>query len=381
MIKKALILAVLFPLGAVLAFFLSNALIPRNTVEIPQGEIDHEASQKQYLLWQTNFGEDNIHIIDVEKQEIVKILKVGKNPHGLAYLESTNTVYVSIEKYGEEKGEILWINADTYEIEKRTEVGSGPHEIEITPDGKYIYVPCKHNHYWVIDGETTEFITKIKTGGRPHNVKVSNDGNYMYLSPLGKPHAVTVVDVYNNHEVAGKINFSESVRPPALTNDGKYFFQQVDGLNGFEVADLTSRKVIERIEHEERLGWLLLNKRNGWLTNNGYRKSHGLDIRPDQKEIWSVCTDLLRIHDITNQDYKELFAFDLESKGYWLTFSPDSKLYALSPLPEVDQVLVMDAINKKELYRFDVGDLPKRNMVIIKNNYEEELQAVSETIE
>lgn len=150
---------------------------------------------------------------------------------------------------------------------------------------------CRAEHYWIINGYTGEVVKKIKTGGRPHNTRVSEDGKFMYLSPMGKPKRVFIVNIEEGHRVVGEIKFSNSVRPSTLTKNGKLFFQHVDGLNGFEVASIRKEEILSRVEHKEKLGCIKLHNKLGWLSNKGFKRCHGLEIRPDQKEIWSFSLD------------------------------------------------------------------------------------------
>lgn len=137
-------------------------------------------------------------------------------------------MYVSLEANGGARGELLWIDPLSLEIEYRLEVGPEPHAIATTPDGRWVYVPCRDGHYWVVDAVARKVVTKIQTGGRPHNTQASRDGRFMYLSPMYEPQGVTVVDIQANHEVVGFIPFAESVRPSALSGDGRFLFQHVD---------------------------------------------------------------------------------------------------------------------------------------------------------
>ncbi|MEE8151248.1 MAG: hypothetical protein V3T43_05985, partial [Nitrosomonadaceae bacterium] len=120
------------------------------------------------------------------------------------------------------------------------------------------------------------------TGGRPHNTSVSQDSKYMFLSPMWGEDKVTIVDVDAGHTVINHIPFSNSLRPPALSADNKYLFQHIDALNGFQVADVTHRKVIATIKHTKRLGWYMRYESEGWLNYDGFHKCHGLAIHPNQ---------------------------------------------------------------------------------------------------
>jgi DNA-binding beta-propeller fold protein YncE len=180
---------------------------------------------------------------------------------------------------------------------------------------------------------------------------------------MGEPQGVTVVDVQAQHQVVGFIPFPESVRPPALSADGQFLFQHVDGLNGFAVADVRQRKVITTVEHSTTLGWFIPIKSLGYLSLGGFKRCHGLAIRPDQEEVWSTCAQNLAVHRLGEPSYPEIHLMELEGRGYWLTFSSDSR-YAFVALSNRNEVAVIDAINKQVLRHLSVGDTPKRNIVV-----------------
>ena len=315
------------------------------------------------FLWQTNSAGNDIHIFNIENFELQSRLVVGPEPHGIAAPNDGRVIYVSLEANGQDHGEVLWIDPLSLTIEHRLKVGPEPHAIATTPDGRWVYVPCRDGNYWVIDAAARKVVTKIHTGGRPHNTQASRDGRYMFLSPMGKPQGVTVVDIQAQHKVVGFIPFSDSVRPPALSDDGRFLFQHVDGLNGFEVADVQQLKVIASVEHSTSLGWFIPINRFGYITLGGLKRCHGLAIRPDQEEIWSACAEHLTIHSVSDLLYPETHLMTLEGKGYWLTFSPDNR-YAFIALSSRNKVVVIDAVKKKVVRYLSVGDAPKRNIVV-----------------
>ena len=171
------------------------------------------AAGKQYL-WQTNSYGNDVHVIEVGSNKVLKRIVVGPEPHGIAAPDDASVVYIAIEAFKKPRGELVWVNPRTYEVEHRLDIGPKPNQLACTPDGKWVYVPCNDGHYWVIDGESRKVVEKIKTGGRPHNTQASRDGRWMYLSPMGNPKRVTIVDVKAGHKVVGHIPFSASVRPP-----------------------------------------------------------------------------------------------------------------------------------------------------------------------
>lgn len=315
-------------------------------------------SQRVYagkqMLWVTNAFGDDVHVIDVANHEVVKRLVVGPQPHGIAAPDVPKVVYLAIENFKGPKGELVWVDPVRYEILHRLEIGPQPNQIACTPDGRWVYVPCNDGHYWVVDGQERQVVKRIPTGGRPHNTQCSRDGRWMYLSPMGSPKKVTIVDVQAGHEVVGEIPFDNVTRPPALAADNKRFFQHIDSLLGFQVADIEKRRVIATVQHPIPEDKQSLRSR-----------CHGLCIRPDQKEIWSCNVEhhLVHIHDITRDDYPHVATLPMIGAVYWLCFSPDSK-YAYISVRSRNQVCVVDAQTKEILRHIPVGNTPKRNLVI-----------------
>jgi DNA-binding beta-propeller fold protein YncE len=322
-----------------------------------------EAADAEQFLWQTNSEGNDIHIFRLRDFHLVRRLEVGSEPHGIAAPDDGRVVYVSLEANGRDQGELLWIDPRTLAIEHRLMVGPEPHAIATTPDGKWVYVPCRDGDYWVVDAEIRQVVKKIKTGGRPHDTQASRDGRFMYLSPMGESRSVTVVDILAGHAVVGTIPFGESVRPPALSGDGRLLFQQIDGLNGFQVSHTQERGAAVTVRHSTTLGWFIPAKVLGYLTFGGFKRCHGLGIRPDQQEIWSTCAEYLTIHRFEAPAFPEQTVVELPGRGYWLTFSPDSR-YGFIALGDRDQVAVVHAADKQVVRYLDVGRTPKRNLVL-----------------
>jgi WD40-like Beta Propeller Repeat len=312
------------------------------------------AAESQRQLWVTNAYGDDVHIFEVGTWKLLKTIKVGPNPHGISATADGRTVHVALENFNGPEGELLWLDAKTGEITGRCKVGPKPNENECTPDGKWIYVPCDDGQYWVVDGEKKEVAAKIKTGGRPHNTTISPDGKRMYLSPMGSPQRVTIVDAAGGHQVLGEIPYGNSVRPPAISSDEKLFFQNIDGLTGFQVADIAQRKVIASVEHSVPAELKATPTR-----------CHGLGVRPDQAEIWSCNVEhmLVHIHELKSGEYKETGAIKMPGRIYWVSFTPDSK-WGFVSVRSNKQVAVVDCGTKEIVKLLDAGREPKRTQVI-----------------
>jgi YVTN family beta-propeller protein len=312
---------------------------------------DAPAAKVQQKLYVTNSAGDDVTVIDVATNKPITTLKVGPHPHGIAVPAAQNFVLVTIE--GAKPGELVWIDPRTDKIIRRMEVGPEPNQLAVTPDGKFAYVPCRDGYWDVVDVGAARVIKRIFTGGRPHNTLCSRDGKHMYLAPMGAPKKVTIVDTAT-HEIVGEIPFSDSVRPIALTADEKRFFANVDGLIGIEVADVGKRQKIQRIAAE------LPDEQKKVAS-----RSHGLAIRPDQKEIWECDVEHHDVHvyDIRGDKPKQIATIPIGTRIYWLTFAPDGKTCYVSARG-ANAVAVVDTATKKVTGRIAAGNEPKRLLIV-----------------
>jgi YVTN family beta-propeller protein len=309
------------------------------------------AVKVRHKLYVTNSAGDDVTVIDADTNKPLGRIEVGPHPHGIAVPASQYFILVTIE--GSKPGELVWIDPLTDKVTRRMPIGPAPNQLAITPDGRFAYVPCSDGYYEVIDVSRTKIVTRIYTGGRPHNTLCSADGRHMYLAPMGAPKKVTVVDT-STHEPVGTIAFSSVVRPIALSKDESRLYAEVDGLVGIEVADVQARKKIHRIQAELADD---LKKKDS--------RSHGLGIRPDQKEIWECDVEHHEVHvyDVTGDAPKQIATIPIGSQVYWLTFSPDGKTCYVSARG-ADAVAVVDTATKKVTANLPAGKEPKRLLVV-----------------
>ena len=197
------------------------------------------------------------------------------------------------------KDDLICIDLYTDKVLWRKNLGKYPDSQAMTPDGKRIYMPYRDEDNWkVIDAVDGKVLATIPVGrGKnyddspigsigPHNTWMHPSGKRVYFEVLTMPF-VFMADTATN-QITKKIGpFSKGVRPFAVSDDERYVYANVDALLGFEVGDIRSGKMIHRVEAKtppERLE----------QVSNPPRKkphstpSHGVNLTPDQKEVWVV---------------------------------------------------------------------------------------------
>src|SRR5207248_1621644 len=143
-------------------------------------------------------------------------------------------------------------------------------------------------------------------------------------------------------------------RPLAVTRDEKTLYCALSDLHGFVIADVPARKVVKKVE----LGPLP----PGTRFPVPHTPTHGLELTPDEKELWvtSCGTDTVHVFDVAGQ--KVTAKVSVGRGPNWLTFSPDGKLCCVSNVLS-DDVSIIDVATRREVARVKVGKQPKRLVV------------------
>jgi hypothetical protein len=207
------------------------------------------------------------------------------------------------------------------------ELPGGCDRMSITPDGKILYVPSMEKDHWnVVDGDKGDVLATIVTKNRAHNTVVSRDGSRMYLGGISRP--ILFVADTKTHQVVKEVgDFGGGIRPFTVSADQRRAYVNVNGLLGFEIGDLESGKVIQRVEVQ--------GYKTGPVKRHGC-PSHGVGLTPDEKEVW-ICdafNQVLHVFDNTVSPPKQTTSIKLREQPGWVTFSLDGR-YAYPSTGEV----------------------------------------------
>jgi YVTN family beta-propeller protein len=331
------------------------------------------AQQSKLRIIQTNSAGDNIHIIDAASNKVVAEIKGIEAPHGVAVAPDGSRIYVS-----EEAGNtVTVIDGKTLQVTKRIPLSGNPNLIDLTPDGRWLYVAIALTYddvsafpqikanasggVDVIDTASLENVKTIPLKGGVHDLNVTPDGKYVIVgnSRGAKPPAnvMTVVDTRTN-EVAWTLPMSPAPSPMAVTKnpDGSTdkIYAQNGGLNGFAVLDFATRVSTNQI----KLPDIPPAQQNPF---GGPAASHGIAVTSDQKTLLVNSRLNSSVYVYSLPDVKLLGGVVLGGKGAgWLTITPDDKTAYIAN-EHTNNVSVVDIKSLKETALIPVGFAPARN--------------------
>ncbi len=219
----------------------------------------------------------------------------------------------------------------------------------ITPDGRTLYVPYRREDDWkVVDAATGDVRATIAVArGKqyevdsieeigPHNTWMNRAGTRVYFEVLTEPY-VWIADVRTN-TLLGKVGpFSKGIRPFAVTDDERLVYANVDALLGFEVGAVRDGArwggpMVARVEGSTPPA-RLAEIPNPPKNKPHLTPSHGINVRPDQKEVWMVdgVYGYVYVYDITTAAPRQIASIALyetpsqQPHPGWITFSLDGR--------------------------------------------------------
>jgi hypothetical protein len=188
----------------------------------------------------------------------------------------------------------------------------------VSPDGKLLYVPAFEEPKWyVVEAMTGNVVTTIEVKGGAHNTIYSPTGNHAYLASLGSP-ILWVADA-KSHKVIRTVGpFSASIRPFTINGAETRVYVNVNDLLGFEVGDLQTGKVLQKV--------IVEGFKMGNVAHHGC-PSHGIALTQDESELWIAdgANSHLHIFDLTGPAPRQKTSIKVRDQPGWITFSIDGK--------------------------------------------------------
>jgi YVTN family beta-propeller protein len=328
-------------------------------------------------LVQTNFAGDVLSIIDPATNKVVGEIPGIEMAHGITVAKDNSQIYVAQES----TASVLVVDGKTLQITKRIPLSGSPNLVQLTPDGKRMYVAI--NLRWdvvsnfpqlqaepgggidVIDTASLEKVKTIPIPGGIHDMYITPDGKYVVAGAnrnevpackCGVSAATNlgyVIDTRTN-ETAWTWTMSPAASPMAISKkpDGSTdkIYAQNGGDNGFRVIDFDTHVVSSFVKLPDIAP--ALQNRGG---------SHGIGITSDQKTLLVDSGRNSAVYAYSLPDLKLIGSTHLSGKGAnWLVITPDDKTVYVAN-PETNNVSAVDIATMKETAVIPVGFAPSRN--------------------
>ena len=199
-----------------------------------------------------------ISMIDFKNMTVIKEVSVGKIPHNIVFstdYNDNNKKLAYITMQGDDK--IIIMDMNTFDKVGEITVSKGPHNLDITPDGKYLFVAnAGSSDIAVIDIANKQVIKKIPVSTGHHGIDVSPDGKMVYVSGIGSD-KVNVIDPIKL-ELVKQIDIGNGPHGIRTSSDGKLLYVDVTSTNKVVLIDTEQLKIINDINTGKSPFWIAI---------------------------------------------------------------------------------------------------------------------------
>ena len=316
------------------------------------------AAQGDVRIVQTNSAGDNVHIIDPVTNTVIGEITGIERAHGAAPSPDGKWLYVANESVNT----VDVVDMGMLKVIKQIPLSGRPNNIDITPDGRKVYVAIAQSPgaLQAIDTRTNEISATISVHGGVHNTYVTPDGRFAVAGMIGARN-ITVVDTATDMPV-WTTYFDRGIRPMTFdTNaDGstRHIYAQLSNYNGFGVVDFETRKEIRRIEYPAVPA-------DQQTPGHGGNTAHGIGVTPDNRYLVANSSLNSSVYVYSLPDLELVGGARVGHSPNWVTITPDSR-YAYISVSGNNSVAVLDIANVNVVADIKTGgQVPKRNATLI----------------
>ena len=304
------------------------------------------------LLYVANSQGDDISIIDLATQKVIKTLKVGPIVHGVCAQSDGRRAFATIES----ENSLKVIDTKTNTVTDSIALGGRPNECAATNDGRYVVVPllAPANLSVVVDVAEKKIVKSFKTV-LPHNCFTPEGGsNTIVYCEERDAYRIHRIDLAKM-EITNEVKVAGDPRPFAITKDEKTLYTALSGLHGVAVIDIP-HETMSQIALPP-MPWMACK------VEPPNTPVHGVGLTPDGKKLWitSVSDAGIYVYDIASKKLGKKIT--VGACPNWISFSADGK-YAGVSNADTDDASILDVKAEKEIARVKVGTAPKRVLVI-----------------
>jgi YVTN family beta-propeller protein len=304
------------------------------------------------LLYVANSQGDDISIIDLATQKVIKTLKVGPIVHGVCAQADGRRAFATIES----ENSLKVIDTKTNTVTDTIALGGRPNECAATNDGRYVVVPllAPANLSVVVDVAEKKVVKSFKTV-HPHNCFTPEGGsNTIVYCEERDAYRIHRIDLAKM-EITNEVKVAGDPRPFTITKDEKTLYTALSGLHGVAVIDIP-HETMSQIALPP-MPWMACK------VEPPNTPVHGVGLTPDGKKLWitSVSDAGIYVYDIASKKLGKKIA--VGGCPNWISFSADGK-YAGVSNADTDDTSILDVKAEKEIARVKVGTAPKRVLVI-----------------
>ena len=163
-----------------------------------RGRIDHMAADlKRQRLFVAELGNDTVGVVDLAKRSVIQRLTGLKEPQGVGYDASTDTLFVANAR----DGSVQLFGGNDYKTTGRIELGSDADNVRIDTAAKRVLIGYGAGALAVVDPSARSKIGDVPLKAHPESFQIDHDTSRIFVN-VPEARAVAVVDEASGKQVA-----------------------------------------------------------------------------------------------------------------------------------------------------------------------------------
>jgi DNA-binding beta-propeller fold protein YncE len=172
-----------------------EAKIPLGDV---RGRIDHLAVDLgRQRLYVAELGNDSLGVVDIKERKTIRTLTGLREPQGIGYVASTDTLYVANAK----DGSVRLFQGTDLTPAGQIALGDDADNVRVDDTGHRVFVGYGSGALAVIDTATRAKIADIALKGHPESFRLEPSGNRIFVN-VPDDREIAVVDRATNKQTA-----------------------------------------------------------------------------------------------------------------------------------------------------------------------------------
>jgi len=194
-------------------------------------------------VWVANEDGASLTAIDAARNEVVTTLTGIEGPHNLQVSPDGKSVWAVS---GSDSLAVM-VGAQSLALDGSVPTGKEPAHVVVTPDGRTVYTTNgADNTVSAIDIATMKAVASIRVGVFPHGLRPSPDGKWVYVANA-KGTTLSVIDTAARKKVAD-VEVGKAPVQVAFSPDGRFVYASLNGENAVAKVDVARRRLVGKAQ-------------------------------------------------------------------------------------------------------------------------------------
>jgi len=227
----------------------SNDAVLRVEAKIPLGEvrgrIDHMAADiDRRRLFVAELGNNTVGIVDIGQAKVLQVLSGLKEPQGVGYLPSTDTLYVA--NGGD--GSLRLFQGPNYTANGRIDFGSDADNVRVDQSSQHIVVGYGNGALAMIDGAKRNKIAEIRLTAHPEGFQLDPSTGRAFVN-LPNARGIAAVDLSSGKVIAiWPVGGASANFPMALNSESDHVLTVFRNPPKLRVFDKSNGSIVRMVE-------------------------------------------------------------------------------------------------------------------------------------